>query len=176
MYRMNVFGINIPDKSLTNFDLLEYVEELKIPHFRGVFMRDTIPKVPNKEECGIVNFNTSQQPGSHWVCYYKHYKYRIYFDSYGQVMLGELRNYLKSKYEGNKEVIQQNTDIVQPFNSMICGHLCLFVLKALNKGWSFREILDTLILQNMQVQKIKVQDLAIKDIADSEGGSFGFWY
>ena len=33
-------------------------------------MRDTLPQTPHQYECGIVNFNTSHQPGSHWVCYY----------------------------------------------------------------------------------------------------------
>ena len=33
----------------------------------------------------IVNFNTSEQTGSHWVCYFKDgMNQRIYFDSFGQ--------------------------------------------------------------------------------------------
>ena len=68
---MNVFGIDIPDKPLTNFDLIEYVGELNIPHFRGIFMRDTLPKTPHGIECGIVNLNTSLENGSHWTCYFK---------------------------------------------------------------------------------------------------------
>ena len=54
---MEVYGLKIPDKPLTNFELLNYVKELDIPNFRGVFMRDTLPAVPHKIECGIVNFN-----------------------------------------------------------------------------------------------------------------------
>ena len=68
---MDVFGLHIPNKVLTNFDLINYVKELKIRNFRGVFMRDTLPSKPRKEECGIVNFNTIKEKGSHWVCYYK---------------------------------------------------------------------------------------------------------
>ncbi|MCH2405979.1 MAG: hypothetical protein MK200_07280, partial [Nitrosopumilus sp.] len=73
-------------------------------------------------------------------------KNRRYFDSYGQVSLAEVQSYLKEKNE--KEVIQRNTDIVQ-HHSNICGHLCLFVLKALSIGWTFREILDKLTLSNL---------------------------
>ena len=40
---MDVYGIKIPDKALTNFELLDYVQKLKIPNCRGVFMRDTLP-------------------------------------------------------------------------------------------------------------------------------------
>ena len=40
---MDVYGIRIPDKALTNFELLDYVKKLNIPKFRRVFMRDTLP-------------------------------------------------------------------------------------------------------------------------------------
>ena len=144
---MDVFGIFIPDKSLTNYDLLEYVKQLKIPHFRGVFMRDTLPKKPRKKECGIVNFNTSAQLGTHWVCYYKNGSNRIYFDSFGQITLIEIQDYLKTKSERGKQVIQRNTDIVQHLNTNLCGHLCLFVLKALTKQQSFQQVLGWIFMR-----------------------------
>ena len=78
---MFIFDINIPDKPLTNIQLSTYAPELKILHFRGVFMRDTLPQYPYIVECGIVNLNTSNQAGSHWVCYYRNKSDRIYFDS-----------------------------------------------------------------------------------------------
>ena len=143
---MDVYGIHIPDKPLTNVELLEYANQLQIPKFRGVFMRDTLPTKPWPIECGIVNFNTSLENGSHWVAYHKNKKDRIYFDSYGQVILAELSDYLKTKKEkeNEKAVIQRNTDIVQRFNTQVCGHLCLYVLKSLSLGKTFREILDVL--------------------------------
>ena len=68
---MDVYGIHIPDKPLTNLELQNYAKELYIPNFRGVFMRDCLPKKPWDAECGIVNFNTSLESGTHWVAYYK---------------------------------------------------------------------------------------------------------
>ena len=141
---MDVFGTFINNKVLTNFDLIEYSKILKINKFRGVFMRDTLPWKPHREECGIVNLNTSKEKGSHWTCYYKKGNIRIYFDSFGQITPIEIQDYLKSNEERGIGVIQRNTDIVQPFNSVICGHLCLFVLKALSKGWSFQQVLNYL--------------------------------
>ena len=129
---MEVYGISIPDKSLSNFDLIKYAKDLNISNFRGVFMRDELPNKPWYHECGIVNFNTSLEPGSHWVAYYKDGKDRIYFDSYGQVILDEISTYLKTDEEQDKAVIARNTDIVQDFNTHICGHLCLYVLKSLS--------------------------------------------
>ena len=94
---MDVYGIQIPDKSLSNFDLIKYADDLNISNFCGVFMRDELPKIPQQYECGIVNFNTSSESGTHWVAYYKNGKKRIYFDSYGQVVLQEINDYLKTK-------------------------------------------------------------------------------
>ena len=136
--------IKIQDKALTNFELLEYAQKLKIPDFRGVFMRDTLPTTSWKNESGIVTFNTSKQPGSHWVCYYKQEDKRIYFDSFGQISLYELQNYLKKTSEKDQQVIQRNTDIVQNSGTKICGHLCLFVLKSLSNGMTFRDTLNKL--------------------------------
>ncbi len=141
---MDILGVYVVDKTLTNFDLIEYVNKLNIPHFRGVFMRDNLPKSLHKVECGIVNLNTSRESGSHWVCYYKKGLNRIYFDSFGQITPLEIQTYLKKQIERGIGVIQRNTDIVQPFNTNICGHLCLFVLKALTSGWSFQRVLNYL--------------------------------
>ena len=140
---MDVFGVYIQNKPLSNLDLLFYAYKLKIPNFRGVYMRDTLPQTPKKVECGIMNFNTKDQPGSHWVCWSKN-KDRIYFDSFGQITPIEIQKYLKKKSEYGCGVIMRNTDIIQPINTVVCGHLCLFVLKALGEDWSFQKTLDYL--------------------------------
>ena len=146
---MKVYGLNISDdRGLTNIDLYRYAHKLKIDNFRGVFMRNTLPRKAYQTECGIVNFNTSKQAGTHWVCYFKDgMDQRIYFDSFGQVTLDEVQKYLKTKkeYESGKAVIQRNTDIVQHVNTHVCGHLCLFVLTSLmREHHSFQEVLNQL--------------------------------
>ena len=56
---MKVYGLNISDdRGLTNMDLYRYSRELNIDDFRGVFMRDTLQRIPHQKECGNVNFNT----------------------------------------------------------------------------------------------------------------------
>ena len=110
-------------------------------------MRDTLPQEPKDKECGIVNFNRSNEPGSHWVCYYKNGNRRIYFDSFGQVTPKEIQKYLKTKTEFKQErgVIQRNTDIVQHIDTHICGHLCLFVLTSLTREHlSYQDTLNLL--------------------------------
>ena len=104
---MQIFNVSIADKPLTNSELVRYAQRLKILHFRGVFMRDTLPLHPFSVECGIVNFNIPNQPGSHWVCYYCNKIDIIYFDSYGQITPVEIQRYLKtgSEFDRGKEVI-----------------------------------------------------------------------
>ena len=132
---MDVFGIHLPYKALTNIELYDFANKLQIP-LRGVFMRDSLPDSLHETENGIVNFNKSCESGTHWVCYYKKGDCKIYFDSFGGVVLQEVRDYLKSP-------IYRNTDIVQG-NTPFCGHLCLYVLKSLNNGDTFRDTLNSL--------------------------------
>ena len=106
-------------------------------------MRDALPKQPHSVECGILNMNKSSQFGSHWVCYYRNKSNRIYFDSYGEITPVEIQRCLKTSTEfaRGREVIQRNTDIVQAANTLVCAHLCLFVLKSLASGEQFQTIL-----------------------------------
>ena len=131
---------------LSNFNILKIAKYLEIPYFKGVFTRDQLPEKIGNKETGIVNFNTSKEPGSHWVAYFRDGSKKIYFDSFGQVIPTNIQKYLKTKeeYQNNLPVIQRNTDIVQEPNTVICGHLCLYVLDNLSKGLNFQEIINSL--------------------------------
>ena len=142
----NVDRFGNKSKGLSNFDIIKIAQHLKIPNFRGTYMLDELPKAPKYKESGIVNFNTSHEPGSHWVSFFKDGDKRIYFDSYGQIIPTEIKRYLKTaeEYETDKPVIQRNIDIVQESNTKICGHLCLYVLDNLSKGKNFQEIINSI--------------------------------
>ena len=61
----------LPNKPLSNIELLEAARKLKIPNFRGVSLRDILPKKPKKKECGILNLDDTSGLGTHWVAWYK---------------------------------------------------------------------------------------------------------
>ena len=61
--------------------------------FRGVFLRDALPKKLN--ECGVLNLNSSSGDGTHWVMWFQNGKDKFYFDSYGVQPPSELIAYLK---------------------------------------------------------------------------------
>ena len=125
----------LPNKPLSNFELEDAARRLKIPFFRGVFLLDTVPKKPNKKECGIVNYDKSGGPGMHSVAWYKNGKTKIYFDSYGVQLPIEVVRYLGKS-------IYYHTNQVQPAGEVFCGHLCLYVLKEVNMGHEFQSVLN----------------------------------
>lgn len=122
-------------KPLTNYDILNLASEIK--NFRGVFMRDTLPKKTNKSECSIVNLDSNENPGTHWVCYFKNKNEKYYFDSFGLYPPIELQKYL------GKNIIRSSFQ-VQEFNTNYCGYLCLHVLSCLSKGFNYESVIFNL--------------------------------
>ena len=60
----------MPNKPLTNLEILDAVRKLEIPRFRGVFLRDNLPLEPKRIECGILNLDDTSGNGTHWVARY----------------------------------------------------------------------------------------------------------
>ena len=134
---IDVEGVVLPNKPLTNFELLEAVKKLNIPNFRGVFLRDTLPKRPRKNECGILNLDDSRGTGTHWQMFSKNGKDKLCFDSFGLPPPTELLKYLGGS-------VYYNSERIQPDNEVFCGHLCLYMLKKLSDGHEFQELINDL--------------------------------
>ena len=137
--------LTLPTRTLYEGEVLRLAQKLNIPDFRGVKMRDELPPEPRDQECGILNFETHDQSGSHWVAWYKSGNHRYYFDSYGEPPPLELISYLKTHKEISEglPVIRQSAVTVQHYQNE-CGSLCLYVLKKLSDKVPFSEILDFL--------------------------------
>lgn len=84
-------------------------------------MRNSLPKKPHVNETAIVNLDSADGEGTHWVCYRKKKDHVLYFDSFGNLRPPtEL-----IKYFGPEANIGYNYKRQQQFDSVICGHLCL---------------------------------------------------
>lgn len=115
----------LPRRALTNLDIIKHT--IDVPYFRGVFMKNGLPKTPKHIECAIVNLDNSENPGTHWVAYIKIYDYCEYFNSFGNLRPPEeLLIYLKMCN------VYYNYNVYQNFNTVNCGHLCI---KYLKKFW-----------------------------------------
>ena len=68
---ISVDGVILPNTPLTDAQIIDAINKLKIPHFRGVFCRDELPHKVNVNECGIINLDNSRGMGTHWCCWFK---------------------------------------------------------------------------------------------------------
>lgn len=87
-------------------------------------MKNNLPRKIHQNECGIVNLDNSDGPGTHWVAYRKQNIQVIYFDSYGN--LPPPKEIIS--YCGPHCTVQYNHKSYQKYDSVICGHLCLSFL------------------------------------------------
>lgn len=116
------------DRPLSNHDIIRFAKEMNIPHFRGVFMRDNLPRRCRKKECLVLNHDSIKNSGTHWTSLIKVNKTVYYFDSFGKLPPPvELIKYL-----GKGVQINYNYHRYQDFDTVICGQLCL---KFLNNFW-----------------------------------------
>jgi len=125
-------------KGSTNVELEEKARGLKFTNFGGVLMRDELTFRPKQNECGILNLDSSKNEGTHWVSWYKNEKDKIYFDSFGVQPPLELIKYLSSP-------ILYSTYQIQQYNDSNCGDWCLHVLKELNSGRDFFDIILNIV-------------------------------
>ena len=81
---------------MSNFDLLEWCQYLKIP-IKNVLSRDQ--NVPHNHKLGlfIYNLEPSYMNGSHWVATYVKDRVINYFDSFGMPPFEEMVNHAKRK-------------------------------------------------------------------------------
>lgn len=94
-------------------------------------MRDNLPNSgPRLNESVIVNLDSIDGPGTHWVAYKKRGGVVTYFDSFGDLPPPrELILYLR-KGSKSADKIYYNYERQQNFNTVWCGHLCLKFLSS----------------------------------------------
>lgn len=117
------------NKPLDELDIYDNMKRLKVKHFRGVFMRNDLPKKCLNSKCGIINLDSSDGPGTHWVAYGKRSNGIYYFDSFGDLPPPkELITYF-----GSEVKIYYNYLNYQQYDTVICGQLCITFLYYFNK-------------------------------------------
>ena len=114
----------MPAGVTTNVQLQQLAKRMRIPYFRGVYMRNALPREIRRNESGIVNLDDADGPGTHWVAYAKRGDRAAYFDSFGNLRPPrEIARYL-----GNDVTITYNQKAYQTYDQTICGQLCLLFL------------------------------------------------
>lgn len=110
--------------------------------FLGVFPVDKAPGIRTLPSALILNLDTSNLSGSHWVALFftKHGKCE-YFDSYGRKPYGRILNYIAA----NTLAYTYNNACVQDLWTVSCGQMCLYFLIWRCRGISFKEIIQSML-------------------------------
>ena len=135
------------NKPLSNFDLLQWVDFLKIPNFKGIFARDEVR--PREHSPCIINLNELENAGTHWVCCAPGQKFTWYFDSFGMGFPQE--------FKSSKPVIW-NSSQYQNINSVLCGYYCLYFLHQWAQGKDFYDILKPLSLVDTAQNEVFIKE------------------
>ena len=122
---------------MSNFDLLDWCQYLKIP-IKNVLSRDQT--VPHNHKLALFIYNLEPQyaRGSHWIATYVKDNVINYFDSFGLPPFEELVNHAKRK---NLTLLHQNQQI-QNLYTTTCGYYCLYFLNEMNKGVDYFDLLQ----------------------------------
>ena len=123
-------------KPLSNFDIMYLIKKLSIKHFRGVYSRNGLPK-KIKKECGIINLDDIEGPGTHWVCYRNIDNIVEYFDPFGLLMPKEALEYFNTS--GKR--IFYSMDEIQNRSTFLCGYWCLYYLLERQNGISITNVI-----------------------------------
>ena len=121
----------MPSGATTNVQLNELARRMRVPYFRGVFMRNTLPTSGvRRNESGIVNLDDATGPGTHWVAYAKRNNRVVYFDSFGNLRPPkELMRY----FENGATTIEYNRTSYQTYDQSFCGQMCLRFLQTVDE-------------------------------------------
>ncbi len=122
--------------------------------FIGVFARDRLPNLKKKKCCLVLNTDSHEKPGEHWLAIYVDENgFGEFFDSYANnpERFG-LINYLNK----NCRIWTYNKQIIQG-NSNFCGYYCvLFLLfRARNKANKFFSYFNSSLENNdLKIKKL----------------------
>jgi hypothetical protein len=106
--------ISIMGNKGTNTEQLNKYGSFFIDNYKGTFARDHIPNLKNGEST-IINLDTSDKNGSHWVALYKNNNQLYFYDSFGRPNLLPELNY--------KEALDYDAE--QKVNQLDCGQRCI---------------------------------------------------
>ena len=106
----------------TNVQLNELARRMRIPYFKGIFMRNTLlTSGACRNKSGIVNLDDATGPGTHWVAYAKRNNRVVYFDSFGNLRPPkELVQY----FGNGATTIEYNRTSYQTYDQSFCGQMC----------------------------------------------------
>lgn len=126
----NEFKARFGTSKTTNFDLMDIGRRLRIPDFR-VVMHDELPSLPRNARNIIMNLDSSENQGTHWVGIYNTPEYKLYFSSFGDPPSDRTTRFM-DKTTTIHTVREYNDFQMQEFGAEYCGQISVYVIYRLN--------------------------------------------
>lgn len=104
--------------------LLQMGKQILPSSFKGVFPKDALPKAKRRQQMFILNTDTANLQGTHWVAVIVRNGEGYYFDSFGNIPPLKVSNWLTQ----NSNKWSSNTRQVQSYLSQQCGYFCVHFL------------------------------------------------
>lgn len=115
------------------------IEELLKPisQFVGVYPCDAIPNFSSRPCALIVNTDTANEPGEHWIAIILKEKGKaLYFDSFGfPPLISSMQKYIN---ENAPNGFKYNCITLQHPNSKTCGLYCAAFVALWSRKWTLR--------------------------------------
>ena len=64
---ISVDSVVLPNKPLSNLEIIDAAKRLSLYGFRWMFLRDTLLTKTKLNECGLLNLYSISGEGTHWV-------------------------------------------------------------------------------------------------------------
>ena len=144
-------------KTLIKMDTNQINKSLKnYKKFKGTFPKDQLPKIKEKTFAIIINTDSSDKPGEHWVAIYSDDEITEYFDSFGLPPLHqEIIKYLDS----TSNQWHYNSLTIQSVTSTTCGLFCVLYIKLRLRGYTYSDIIA------LFCHKLKLNDLLVSNLS-----------
>ena len=111
------------DYTTSNFELNQIAQTNSIAlGINNIIMKDQITN--SDTNTWIINLESSNKQGTHWVAMIKFSNIYFFFDSYGAIPPTSIIKYVKSE----AGIVAYNNYIIQSLDSTMCGFFCLTFL------------------------------------------------
>ena len=107
--------------------------------FLGVFPRNLLPEIKTYPCSLVLNTDTSDLPGAHWLAiYFTSNKECCFFDSYGRGPELFRLQYFVDHYSNSWE---HNKTRLQSLDSSVCGQYCIYFIMMKCRGMQLDDII-----------------------------------
>ena len=115
---------------------IQLINRLKsVRNFCGVYARDQLPKTLRRPVSFIVNTDSKNEKGEHWVAFYLTKSRLEYFDPLGFPPFG--KNLVGFINKNTRKRFYYSCKSLQNSNSTICGKYCIAFIKHRYSGKSY---------------------------------------